>query len=127
MLGSGGGFGMFYQRLDFPCLIRIVAILVLGVGSRRLQTRFANVQALASYYIFLPCCYGIDRRPESDPRDDRTSSSAAGTEAAAELRSCVKVEVAVLGLPVPNSPCGLCGRQATFNLNETEIQISGAV
>ena len=25
----------------------------------------------------------------------------------AEVRSCVKVEVAVLGLPVPNSPCGL--------------------
>ena len=27
----------------------------------------------------------------------------------------VKVEVAVLSrLPVPNSPCGLCGRKATF-------------
>ena len=29
-----------------------------------------------------------------------------------ELRSCVKVEVAV-----PNSPYGLCGRKATLNLN----------
>ena len=93
MLGSGGGFGMFYQRLDFPCLIRIVAILVLGGGSRRLQTRFANVQALCQ------CCYGIGRRPKSDPKHDKTSSSAAGTEAAAEFRSCVKVEVAVLSSP----------------------------
>ena len=31
-----------------------------------------------------------------------------------ELRSCVKVEVAVQGsLFVPNSPYGLCGRKAT--------------
>ena len=30
---------------------------------------------------------------------------------------CVKVEVAVLGLPVPNGPCGLCGRKATLNWN----------
>ena len=39
---------------------------------------------------------------------------------------CVKVEVAVLGLPVPNGPCGLCGRKATLNLNlhvfDTELQ-----
>ena len=54
-----------------------------------------------------------------------------------ELRSCVKVEVAVLGSPslikfgalevcenrggrpgpVPDSPCGQCGRKATLNLN----------
>ena len=26
----------------------------------------------------------------------------------------MKVEVAVLGLPIPNSPYGLCGRKATF-------------
>ena len=31
--------------------------------------------------------------------------------------SCVKVEVAVLGPPVPNSPYGLCGRKATLNLD----------
>ena len=31
-----------------------------------------------------------------------------------ELRSCVKVEVAVLGSRVPNSPYGLCGRKATL-------------
>ena len=38
-----------------------------------------------------------------------------------ELRSCVKVEVAVLGSPVPNSPYGLCGRKVTLdsNLNTT--------
>ena len=67
MLGSGGGFGMFYQRLDFPCLIRIVAILVLGVGSRRLQTRFANVQALASYYIFCHAAMGSTDVPSLIP------------------------------------------------------------
>ena len=33
-----------------------------------------------------------------------------------ELRSCVKVEVAVPLFPVPNSPYGLCGRKATLNL-----------
>ena len=38
-------------------------------------------------------------------------------QCASELRSCVKVEVAVLGLPLPNSPYGLCGRKATLNLN----------
>ena len=36
-----------------------------------------------------------------------------------ELRSCVKVEVDILGSPVPNSPYGLCGRKATLNLNFT--------
>ena len=36
-----------------------------------------------------------------------------------ELRSCVKVEVAVLGSPVPNSPYGFCGRKATLNSNST--------
>ena len=34
-----------------------------------------------------------------------------------ELRSCVKVKVAVQGLAVPNSPYGLCGREATLDLN----------
>ena len=29
----------------------------------------------------------------------------------------MKVEVAVLGLPVPNSSYGLCGPKATLNLN----------
>ena len=29
--------------------------------------------------------------------------------------SCVKIEVAVLGSPVPNSPYGLCGGKATLN------------
>ena len=29
----------------------------------------------------------------------------------AELRSCVKVEAAVLGSPIPNSPYGFCGRK----------------
>ena len=27
------------------------------------------------------------------------------------------MEVAVLGSPVPNSPCGLCGRKAALDLN----------
>ena len=32
------------------------------------------------------------------------------------------------GLPVPNSPCGLCGRKATLNLDlNSETQSSGAV
>ena len=31
-----------------------------------------------------------------------------------EVRSCVKVEVGRPGLPVPNSPYGLCGRKAAF-------------
>ena len=38
-----------------------------------------------------------------------------GTRAAV-LRSCVNVEVAVLGSLVPNSPYALCGRKATPNL-----------
>ena len=29
------------------------------------------------------------------------------------------------GLPVPNSPYGLCGRKATLNLHLTETQSSG--
>ena len=40
-----------------------------------------------------------------------------------EPRSCVKVEMDVLGLPVPNSPYGLCGRKATVN----ELGASGSV
>ena len=33
-----------------------------------------------------------------------------------DTRSCVKVEVDVLGtIPVPNSPYGLCGRKAPLN------------
>ena len=32
-----------------------------------------------------------------------------------ELRSCVKVEVVVLGSPFLNSPHGLCGHKATLN------------
>ena len=32
----------------------------------------------------------------------------------------MKVEVAVLGPPVPNSPYGLCGRQATLSSNSAE-------
>ena len=35
-----------------------------------------------------------------------------------ELGSCKKVEVAVLGLPVPNSPYGLCGRKATLDFKK---------
>ena len=34
-----------------------------------------------------------------------------------EIRSCVKVEVAVLCSPVRNKPHGFCGRKATLNLN----------
>ena len=34
-----------------------------------------------------------------------------------ELWSYVKVEVAVMNSPVPNSPYGLCGRKATLNSN----------
>ena len=40
-----------------------------------------------------------------------------------ELRSCVKVEVAVLGSPVPNKPCGFCGRNATLNCSISELRI----
>ena len=32
----------------------------------------------------------------------------------------MKVEVAVLGSPVPNSPYGLCGRKAALHLNPVE-------
>ena len=38
-----------------------------------------------------------------------------------ELRKCVKVEVAVLGSPIPNSPYDLCGHKATLNLNLTDV------
>ena len=34
-----------------------------------------------------------------------------------ELRSQVKVEVAVHGVPFPNNSYGLCGRKATLNFN----------
>ena len=34
-----------------------------------------------------------------------------------ELRSCVKVRGGCPGLPVPNSPHGLCGFEAALNLN----------
>ena len=33
-----------------------------------------------------------------------------------ELMGYVNVEVAVLGVPVPKNPYGLCGRKATLNL-----------
>ena len=36
---------------------------------------------------------------------------------------CVKVEVAVLGSPVPNSPYGLCGRKATVELERDNIRM----
>ena len=35
-----------------------------------------------------------------------------------EFRSCVKVEVAVLGSPSPNKPHGLCKREAAFKEDE---------
>ena len=46
-----------------------------------------------------------------------------------EIRSCVKVEVAVQGSAfLENSPCGLCGRKATLNLDPVlHGQSSGAV
>ena len=34
----------------------------------------------------------------------------------------MKVEVDVLGSPVPNSPYGLCGRRATLNESATELR-----
>ena len=34
----------------------------------------------------------------------------------------MKVEVAVLGSPVPNKPSGLCGRKATLNCSVTELR-----
>ena len=41
------------------------------------------------------------------------------SELVKQLRRCVKVEVNAPGLPVPNSPDGLCGRKATMNLTCT--------
>ena len=43
-----------------------------------------------------------------------------------ELRSCEKVEVAVLGSEVLNSPYGLCGRKATSELRSC-VKVEGAV
>ena len=34
----------------------------------------------------------------------------------------MKVEVAVLGSPVPNSPYGLCGCKATLDLSTAELR-----
>ena len=34
----------------------------------------------------------------------------------------MKVEVAVMGFPVPNCPYGLCGRKATLNLFAIELR-----
>ena len=42
-----------------------------------------------------------------------------------ELRNCVKIEVNVLGSPVPNSPRGLCGRKATLKDRAQEVCESG--
>ena len=39
-----------------------------------------------------------------------------------ELRSCVKSRGGRPGLPVPNSPYGLCGQKATLNLFATELR-----
>jgi len=42
-----------------------------------------------------------------------------------ELKSCVQVEVAASpGLPVPNSPYGLCGRKATLKLEQQQQRSS---
>ena len=41
-----------------------------------------------------------------------------------ELRSCVKSRGGRPGLPVPNSPYGLCGREAT--LNKSDLQHESA-
>ena len=43
-----------------------------------------------------------------------------------ELRSCVKVEVDVLGLPVPNSPYGFCRRKATLNKGNPTLSMAGS-
>ena len=40
-------------------------------------------------------------------------------EGGQSFRSCVKVEVAVLGFQSPNSPYGFRGRKATLNLRRT--------
>ena len=44
------------------------------------------------------------------------------TQRIPEFRSCVKVEVDVLGFSVPNSPYGLCGHKATQNSANTRVQ-----
>ena len=41
-----------------------------------------------------------------------------------KLRSCVKVEVAILGSPSSNSPYGVCGRKATLSLNLRQNDVS---
>ena len=43
-----------------------------------------------------------------------------------ELRSCVKVGVRT-GLPVPNSPYGLCGLKAILNLNHCGSELRSCV
>ena len=42
----------------------------------------------------------------------------------AELRSCVKIEVDVLGPQSLNSPYGLCGRKATCSLNLNQESVA---
>ena len=44
-----------------------------------------------------------------------------------ELRSCVKVEVDVLGSPVPDSPYGLCGRNSNIELELRHSEIRSCV
>ena len=41
-----------------------------------------------------------------------------------EFRSCVKVEVAVLGSPVPNSPYGLCGRTEMYIMRLRRVRVN---
>ena len=43
-----------------------------------------------------------------------------------KLKMCVKIEVAVLGFPVPNIPYGLCGRKATVEVERVK-QLRGCV
>ena len=43
-----------------------------------------------------------------------------------ELRSCVKDEVNVLGLPIPNSPYGFCGHKATLNKGNPTRRMAGS-
>ena len=59
--------------------------------------------------------------------EERYSKYLSSPKEAAKLWSCVNVEVAVLGSPIPNSLYGLCGHKATEDLNHDNSELRSCV
>ena len=77
--------------------------------------------ALIPYPILPPSLtsrtVSVDVKHREKQNKTRKQKNKNGRKMFRELRSCVKSRGGCPGLPVPNSPHGLCGRKATLNLN----------